>query len=1702
MYSGALPKLRANKLFNQGLDPALSLIRRIWVTHSALVCTLPVAIGVATSVATPARAFDVPYHQEITEYALKRIRVEISGQEYTFTDKAVLEICKANVATDNLVNAALFHPEWHFTNEEFARNSKGLIDAKNRAIANLHGHFAFPQAHIARLDIGRALHTVQDFYAHSNWIELGRGGNINDDLGRRLMYNPSPYLRTCPQWRDSLSGDGLAFLTSAYYGPLSFGGLSVVPWNVKCGCGDAPFGKCFHGNEFSSSCNGECQYDGANGINKDSPSRFGFVNAYLTAADATEDYVLQIIEALQKENDERAVLALLGVEGIGFVVDRTSSMATALGGIKRTARSLANLNTSPSGSPLEILGAGAFVLVPFSGQSVGSPIATADVQEFADSVDALTATEAENYCPLVCDAISAAIEKLPPYAHVYVFTDGSQYYGQTPENIVAAARAKHIAVSFLSGSDLCDGGPSLVASSGHSDRSSVKSAVEAELQSGEFDNFTTAELYSQRIASATGGFNCALRKDANVNYLRLIVLQTPTALARTDAGESTHNINSGAAKLGRSQRILSKSATWPSPSSRFSTAMAFDASRSVTVLFGGQTSSGTLSETWEWDGVPWKKLATAEPTSRSGHAMAYEAARSVTMLFGGSTAAGLNGETWLWNGATWTQRAAVGPSARLYHAMAYDGARGVTVLFGGRTSSGGYSGETWEWNGTSWVQRATIGPSPRSGHSMAYDPIRRVTVLFGGSTPQGQSGETWEWNGTLWTQRVTTGPSPRSGHAMTYDTVRGVTVLFGGIASAGYSGETWEWNGALWTQRATTGPAARYYHAMAYDSARGVTVLFGGASTATYDDTWEWNGTSWIRRRFGKIQIPVDQVSSLQVHISTSDMTLADPSGVFVSSATPGVSVEAFGATVYTVESPSPGTWTLECPSGATVTAYVDSDIAFADVAFVTDNSAEPEGIHGGYEPIPDQPVAGETQIVKATLFGAVASAEFSLVDESGSFIAPIGLRQNYPRAVADDYMGTMLPPSQPFRLVATGTTASGHAFRREFSAPFRAVSFRVIAPWEPPSQMKDGNPAPCEFTVENRGAARTFKFTAVGARGSSIPVVPASATIPANGSQKVVAYDPTPCYARLDLGNSEIRLVATDASDSRVLNSAAVEVKVAEGLECLRSLSLGTGVLFGGNTPSGRSSETWGWSGASWIRRSLAGPSAREGHAMAYDSRRGVTVLFGGYNGTPNGETWEWNGATWTLRATSGPAPRYWHAMAYDSRRNVTVLFGGYTASGPANGTWEWDGASWSLRASTGPSARDSHAMAYDSARGVTVLFGGDTANGRDNGTWEWNGASWTLRATEGPSARYGHAMAYDAARSVAVLFGGYAGAGNGETWEWDGSKWALRATTGPSPRYFHAVEYDTSRGVTVLFGGFPSSADASQTWEWNGAFWTQQVATGPSARAEFAMSYDATPRALSAPIKLGGVHVGNTVDLDEDGAVATVTLEDYFGAITVSGNNAAIQSILDAAADGNVLREISGIVKEVNGLRQLVYVASVLPAYRSEPVQLRSVYPADFADHSPTAEGLESHIVVLDNYKFAQSGVFTINNYVNGGVVVRVSTAALAAAFNSQFGAIPTGVPLKITGVFSQNDATSPYDGGYQLLATSIKIPCPADINGDGLVEDADFAPFIAAYNILDCADPKMAAGCPADLNRDGFVDDADFSIFVVAYNELLCP
>lgn len=258
--------------------------------------------------------------------------------------------------------------------------------------------------------------------------------------------------------------------------------------------------------------------------------------------------------------------------------------------------------------------------------------------------------------------------------------------------------------------------------------------------------------------------------------------------------------------------------------------------------------------------------------------------------------------------------------------------------------------------------------------------------------------------------------------------------------------------------------------------------------------------------------------------------------------------------------------------------------------------------------------------------------------------------------------------------------------------------------------------------------------------------------------------------------------------------------------------------------------------------------PSPRDGHAMAYDSARGVTVLFGGfsYDGRSHifGDTWEWDGVTWSLRSTVGPSARYYTAMAYDELRGVTVLFGGV---GGVGDTWEWDGVAWVQRSDSGPTTLDSHQLVYDNHRGVTVLFGGAGCPGQNTSrcgdTWEWDGITWELRSSTGPSPRREHAMAYDSARKITVLYGG--SDGSSQTWEWDGLDWSLRTSfVGPRSQYAHTMAYDSARGVTLLFPSAAGGVPDSQTWAWDGTEWLLFSEIGPPGRIYSAMAYDSARR------------------------------------------------------------------------------------------------------------------------------------------------------------------------------------------------------------------------------------------------------------------
>src|SRR5262249_24290147 len=152
---------------------------------------------------------------------------------------------------------------------------------------------------------------------------------------------------------------------------------------------------------------------------------------------------------------------------------------------------------------------------------------------------------------------------------------------------------------------------------------------------------------------------------------------------------------------------------------------------------------------------------------------------------------------------------------------------------------------------------------------------------------------------------------------------------------------------------------------------------------------------------------------------------------------------------------------------------------------------------------------------------------------------------------------------------------------------------------------------------------------------------------------------------------------------------------------------------LFGGSR-NGEYDDTWEWDGKTWTFLQPASmPPALADAAMAYDSTRGVAVLFGGGTAasTQTQQTWEWNGTTWTQVCAKSPCAnaippaRFGARLAFDTARGKSVLFGGMTCQTVGCSTfidtWECDGASWrSPTPATSPLSRSLPSLAYDPVR------------------------------------------------------------------------------------------------------------------------------------------------------------------------------------------------------------------------------------------------------------------------------------------------------------------------------------------------------------------------------------------------------------------
>jgi hypothetical protein len=896
-----------------------------------------------------------------------------------------------------------------------------------------------------------------------------------------------------------------------------------------------------------------------------------------------------------------------------------------------------------------------------------------------------------------------------------------------------------------------------------------------------------------------------------------------------------------------------------SPGIRTSPALAFDSVHGVTVLFGGETTNGLGGrinpvDTWEYDGTAWRQVTItgSSPPGRSYQAMAFNSASDRVMLCGGQNSGGILKDTWFYDShgdgtGSWTQGPDFDTVGRTAPAMAFDNRRNVMVLMGGMSDLSGSGSEpygtlqpnTFEWNGSSW-SAGTSYPASYNGtsagiarHAMCFDGSQGWIILAGGLLPAYSlapdppcSGPFYElpfdevdgygtglpgWTPISFLQGVDCFGFSQS--AIVYDSRRRQSVLFGGSSLTGHAPGTLEyptvdpvspamginaWNPLVLSPQ----PSGRSRHAMAYDSRRGVTVLFGGESaggTGPLGDTWELEG------------------NEPAITLGTTNLQVCQGATATFSASVSG----GYGAFLYQWVFNGVNLTNNTRISGATNSTTLR-------ISAVTTNDA------GTY-------LLTTIDQCNNTTYGQAAT-----------------LVVNYPPTI------TSVTPSS--LALCPGDTGSLSVF---YTSPL-PVSYQWAQNGLPLPGQTNQQLIFVSATTNQSGLYSVSVSDTCGGVGSSSTPVSVGVWVEA---QPLPTNTATLCQPKTlpvlargkgGLTSQWFRDGAVILPDSRISVSNILQ---ATG-DTLVSLNFTDIKYQDDGVYTVIITDACGPVGAGpyaltvlpnppWIQIATTGPSPRWDAAMAYDSERRVSVLFGGavYNptGAPViGDTWEFDGTNWTSRLpTLSPAARSLAQMAYDSHRHRTVLFGGQAFNGStlqySPETWEWDGNAWQkITTAHTPSFTQpgyDYAACFDTLRNEMLVFGGVGSAGITNQLWTYDGTDWHLKSPAGTTPTYrasSPVMAFDTNRGVAVLVGapgvsvpnvyGYS------VWEWDGTVWHERPQSGqtlnPSP--YSGFAYDTFRQECDLYGTEEGIVDGSLTsfyypypdyfryvWRWNGQQW-----------------------------------------------------------------------------------------------------------------------------------------------------------------------------------------------------------------------------------------------------------------------------------------
>lgn len=178
-----------------------------WHLFTLLIVSLGVVVDCFNPNQVIGMAASSRTHKDITEKAVRdtaKIYMDQHPDDYPDQDMAMatgdfkqaITHFKTGAAKPDLEPNLKDLPLAHFDNEEVVQSNQRLLTERLKVLSALNNDDMAG----ARDLTGQLLHTLQDFYSHTNWVELDKVG-VNDALGDPGKANvgtfASPDLATC-----------------------------------------------------------------------------------------------------------------------------------------------------------------------------------------------------------------------------------------------------------------------------------------------------------------------------------------------------------------------------------------------------------------------------------------------------------------------------------------------------------------------------------------------------------------------------------------------------------------------------------------------------------------------------------------------------------------------------------------------------------------------------------------------------------------------------------------------------------------------------------------------------------------------------------------------------------------------------------------------------------------------------------------------------------------------------------------------------------------------------------------------------------------------------------------------------------------------------------------------------------------------------------------------------------------------------------------------------------------------------------------------------------------------------------------------------------------------------------------------------------------------------------------------------------------